>query len=525
MVSELHEAEPLASAPATAEGVTPSQRATLLAAVLIISICALTYELIVATLSSYLLGDSVTQFSLTIGFFLFAMGMGALLSRRIRGNEARWFVIVELLTGLFGGISAAALYAAYTSLSAYYYPLMIGLILAIGVCIGLEIPLLMRIVAQRADLSKALADVLSVDYIGALIASLAFPLVMLPLLGVTQTAFWTGLFNISVAALCLQLFRARLSRAWRLRLWLLTFAIGALMVAGGILSTDIVRLFEQQLYQDVIIYREQSSYQRIVITRNNNDVRLFLDGNLQFSSRDEHRYHEMLVHPAMMASRSRETVVILGGGDGLVAREVLKYPDVQRVIVVDLDPAITTLAQTFPALRQLNGDAFADPRVEIVNTDAYEFIERSDETYPVVIIDLPDPNNERLSKLYSQQFYRLLARRLSPDGAFATQATSPYFAREAFWCIVHTVRAAGFEALPLRAHVPSFGEWGFVVGAPRLMPALRLPEGLPLRYLTPAVLESARVFDPDMAELPSAINTLDNPVLVRYYSRAWREWD
>jgi spermidine synthase len=524
VASELQETS-AAEIAIAARSVTPSQRATLLAAVLIISICALTYELIVATLSSYLLGDSVTQFSITIGFFLFAMGLGALLSRRIRGDEPLWFVIVELLTGFFGGISAAALYAAYTAFSDYYYPIMIGLILAIGVCIGLEIPLLMRIVAHRADLSKALADVLSVDYIGALIASLAFPLVMLPLFGVTQTAFWMGLFNISVAAICLQVFRARLRRRWRLRLWLLTFGIGALMLTGGILSTDIVRLFERQLYEDVIIYREQSSYQRIVITRGGEDVRLFLDGNLQFSSRDEHRYHEMLVHPAMMAARNRETVVILGGGDGLAAREVLKYPDVQRVVVVDLDPAITTLAQTFPLLRQLNGNAFADPRLVVINMDAYEFIERSDAVYPVVIIDLPDPNNESLSKLYSQQFYRLLARRLSPDGAFITQATSPYFAREAFWCIVNTIRAADFQVLPLRAHVPSFGEWGFVLGTPRLTPTVRLPDRLPLRYLTPAVLESARVFDPDMAELPTAVNTLDNPVLVRYYSRAWQQWN
>ncbi len=525
MVSEAYEATPLTSEPEAASSVTPSQRATLLAAVLIISICALTYELIVATLSSYLLGDSVTQFSITIGFFLFAMGLGALLSRQIRGHEPRWFVVVELLTGLFGGISAALLYGAYTTLNAYYYPIMIGLILAVGVCIGLEIPLLMRIVATRADLSKALADVLSVDYIGALIASLAFPLILLPLLGVTQTAFWMGLFNIGVAAVCLHVFRARINRRWRLRLWLGTAGIGGLMLAGGILSVDIVRLFESQLYEDVIIYREQSTYQRIVMTRGGEDIRLFLDGNLQFSSRDEHRYHEMLVHPALMAARSRETVVILGGGDGLVAREVLKYADVQRVIVVDLDPAVTDLAQTFPALRAMNGDAFADPRVEIINTDAYEFIERSSDVYPIVIIDLPDPNNERLSKLYSQQFYRLLARRLSPDGAFITQATSPYFAREAFWCIANTVQSAGFQVLPLRAHVPSFGEWGFILGTPRVPPVLRLPEGMPLRYLTLAVLEGARIFDPDMAEVPTAVNTLENPILPRYYNRAWQQWN
>lgn len=505
-------------------GVSRRERVTLLVSVLIISICALTYELIVATLSSYLLGNSVTQWSFTIGLFLFAMGVGALLSRRIRGNELRWFIIVELLTGLFGGVSASLLYAVYATATDYYYIVMVSLVLAIGVNIGLEIPLLTRIVAGRDELNEALADVLSLDYIGALVGSLAFPLLLLPLLGVNRTAFFMGVLNIAIAAFNLHLFRYRLPVRQLRWLWGAVGAIGLLMVVGALTSVNFVRFFEQRLYTDVIVYREQSTYQRIVVTRSGYDLRLFLDGNLQFSSRDEYRYHEMLVHPVMSAARTHDHVLVLGGGDGLVARELLKYDTVERITVVDLDPAITDLAQTFAPLRDLNANALADPRVTVINADAYKFIEDSDDLYPVIIIDLPDPNNETLSKLYSQQFYRLLHQHMMPDGAFVTQATSPYFAREAYWSIAHTVAASGFKILPLRTHVPSFGEWGFVIGTPLRPPQVSVPTDVPLRYLTPDVLMTALVFDPDIDKIPAEINTLNDPVLVNYYAQGWLRW-
>lgn len=511
---------------AASSGVSSRERGILLISVLIISTCALVYELIIATLSSYLLGDSVTQFSFTIGFFLFAMGLGALFSRRIKSSEVRWFIVVEILTGIFGGISAALLYFVFTlGQGSYYYGVMVLLTLAVGICIGLEIPLLTRIVAYRASLSKALADILSLDYLGALIGSLAFPIVLLPILGVTQTAFLMGLFNILVAGLCLNLFRVRLTPAWQRRLFILWIAGLVLMILGTVFSTDLVRISEQQLYVDVIVLRQQTLYQRIIITRDNEDVRLFLDGNLQLSSRDEYRYHEVLVHPVMSVARSHETVLVLGGGDGVVARELLKYDDIKRIIIVDLDPEVTQLARTYPLLREINAGSLDDPRVTVINEDAYRYLEESSDIYPVIIIDLPDPNNESLSKLYTRQFYTLVRQRLAPDGAFVTQAASPYFVRQAFWAIANTVEAADFHILPLRTYVPSFGEWGFVIGTPLGTPQVSVPGGILLRYLTPDVLTAAQAFDPDIARLETQVNTLDNPVLVRYYEQGWRQWD
>ncbi len=505
--------------------ISPRERTALLVSVLIIAICALTYELIVGTLSSYLLGNSVTQFSLTIGLFLFAMGIGALISRRIKANEVRWFILVEIVIGIFGGFSATILYAVFAVTDFYYYTVMVGLILVIGACIGLEIPLLTRMVANRDEINNALADVLSFDYLGSLVAALAFPLFLLPLLGVTQTAFLMGLFNLAVAGIILAMFRKHLPRRARLELMGVLGFFTLAMLVGFVNSNTIFGFFEQQLYQGRIIYTEQTPYQRIVITRSGEDVRLFLEGNLQFSSRDEYRYHEMLVHPVMSVARSHEKVLVLGGGDGMVARELLKYDDVQEIIVVDLDPAMTDLATEYPLIRDLSGNALSDPRVTVINTDAYKFIQETDDLYPVVIIDLPDPNNESLSKLYSEQFYKILRTKITPDGAFVTQATSPYFVRQAYWSIAHTIEASDFKILTLHTYVPSFGDWGYVIGAPELEPQVEVPPNLELRYLTDEILTAAQFFDPDIAEVDADVSTLDNPVLVRYYEKGWRQWD
>ena len=506
--------------------ITRTERAVLLIAVLIISICALTYELIVATLSSYLLGNSITQFSFTIGFFLFAMGLGALLSRRVKTNELRWFIIVEIAIGAFGGTSAIALFAVFATSQVYYTTTMLFFSLAIGICVGLEIPLLTRIIADRADLGNALADILSVDYIGALVASLAFPILLLPALGVTLTAFLMGLFNLLVAVILLYRFGYRLNVVWKRNLWLTCAVVAVGMIIGAVNSTQILSYFEQRLYFHPIVYKAQTPYQNIVMTHNGLDTRLYIEGNLQFSSRDEYRYHEVLVHPVMSAARNHERVLVLGGGDGMVARELLKYEDVQEIVIVDLDPAITDLARENRLVRQVNGDSMNDPRVTIINADAYTYVEQDGDLFPVVIIDLPDPNNESLSKLYSRQFYSLLHQRLTPDGVFVTQSGSPYFVREAFWMIANTVTDAGFDVLPMHTYIPSFGEWGFVLGGMHTTPQVSMPENIDdLRYLTPEVLIAAQAFDPDIAYLDTDINTLNNPVLPRVYEQGWNQWN
>ncbi len=500
---------------------TSRHSAALLISVFIIAVCGLTYELIVGTLSSYLFGNSVVHFSLTIGLFMSAMGLGSFASRWITRSILGWFILLEMAIGVVGGCSAALLYAVFAT-SDFYYPAMVLFIVLVGSFIGMEIPLLTRLSGGRESLKDTLANVLAFDYLGALLASILFPLVLLPELGLLKTSFATGLLNMAVVALNLWTFREWLAR-WR-RLAIVAGAITLLLLAGEVWAVRLTSLFEERLYEDEIIYARQTPYQRIVITRWGEDVRLYLDGNLQFSSRDEHRYHEMLTHPAMSLTRSRESVLVLGGGDGLAAREILKYDDVRRLVLVDIDPAMTELARTHPALLAINERSLLDPRLELVHQDAFKYLEETDEQFGVIIIDLPDPNNESLGKLYSREFYKMVRRHLAVGGVMASQATSPYFAREAYWCIVHTAADVDLYTWPYHVYIPSFGDWGFFLAAEHNLEPTRFSLEVPTRYLNADLLAVSFIFDRDTAEVETEINTLDSQVILSYYEQGWRRW-
>jgi len=501
--------------------ITPLQTRTLFISVFIIAICGLIYELSVGALSSYLLGNSVTHFSITIGLFMSAMGVGSFASRLVKGRVLSAFILVEIGIGLVGGSSAALLYAVFAA-SDYYYVAMVVLILIIGAFIGMEIPLLTRLVGGRQSLKDATANVLAFDYIGALLGAIIFPIILLPQLGLLQTAFAMGLLNLAVVWMNLWVFRDRLKDA--LELAGLSMLASIILLAGLAWSAQITSYFERRLYRDEIIYADQTPYQRIILTRWRDDVRLFLDGNLQFSAQDEYRYHEMLVHPAMSLSRSRESVLVLGGGDGMVAREAFKHDDVQRLVLVDIDPAITDLARAHPAIRAVNEDALLDPRVELVHQDAYKFLEETSEQFGVIIIDLPDPNNESLGKLYSKSFYSLAQRHLAQGGVMASQAASPYFVREAYWSIIHTASSIGWHIVPYRAYIPSFGDWGFFLASDHRLNLDAFNPLVPTRYLTPELFAGSLRFDSDTDEVETEINTLDSQILLRYYEKGWQQW-
>ena len=490
--------------------------------VFIIAACGLIYELIISTLSSYLFGNSVAHFSITIGLFMSAMGLGSLASRRVKQAELEAFILVEISIGIIGGISAALLNTVFATTDLYHLAMGV-LIILIGGLIGMEIPLLTRIMGGWESLKDTLANVLAFDYLGALIAAVLFPLVLLPQIGLLKTAFVTGLLNLLVVAVNLWLFKPQLAR-WP-ALTALTLSVSAILVAGTLWSVELTSLFEERLYKDEIILSDQSSYQRIILTRWGEDVRLFLDGNLQFSSQDEYRYHEPLVHPAMTLSRSRESILVLGGGDGLVAREVFKYPEVARLVLVDIDPAITDLGRTHPVFLALNQGSLNDPRLEIINRDAFTYLTETGEQFGVILIDLPDPNNESLGKLYSREFYTLVQRHLAVGGVAASQATSPYFARESYWSIIHTATDAGLTLTPYHTYIPSFGDWGFFLAAEHPLDPATFAPTVPLRYLTPAVLTAGLTFDSDTAEVEADINTLNNQVILSYYEQGWQRWN
>ncbi len=499
----------------------------LLLGTFVIAICGLVYELIAGTISSYLLGDSVFQFSIVIGLFMTAMGFGAFLSRYIEDRLEHAFIATQIALGLIGGLAAPCLFFAFAYLENYEAFLFL-ICLAIGTLIGLEIPLVIRILKQEKTLEINISNILTADYIGALAASLLFPLVLVPQLGLMSTSLVFGLLNLAVAGLACYLFRQLLD--WKLPA--IAFLSCLLLFTALLSSHRLVSAVEAALYRDEVIYAETTPYQRIVVTHSNARTRLFLNGGLQFDSLDEHRYHESLVHPAMGLAGRAEAVLILGGGDGMAVREVLKHDAVERITLVDLDPAMTALFRENRELAALSGDAMHDPRVEIIHQDAFEFLKAASALYNVILIDLPDPKNPSLSKLYSRAFYTQAARRLTRDGVLVTQATSPVYARKAFWSIARTLDATPdpyrpgetLQVQPFHAYIPSFGDWGFIMaGARRLdWAAIALPDQL--TFLDASMLQGMTDFPRDIRPIDVEINTLQAHPLLGYYREGWAEW-
>ncbi len=490
--------------------------------VLILATCGLVYELLAGTLASYVLGDSVTQFSLVIGIYLFAMGAGAWLSRFIDRALVRCFVEVEFCVALLGGCSAPLLLLSFARLS-FFSLVLYAMVFAIGVLVGLELPLLMRILKDHLDFKELVSRVLALDYVGALAASLLFPIFCVPRLGLTRTSLVFGMLNALVGLWATWLLRPLLGGSvagMRVRGTLVILLLGIGLWKADYLTT----LAEADLFNDPVVYAKTTPYQRIVVTAGRSGFQLFLNGHLQFHSADEYRYHEALVHPALALAGHPRRVLVLGGGDGLALREILKVPSVETVTLVDLDPQMTALSDRFQPLAQLNGRAFHDPRVEVVNQDAMIWLTQPGPAFDAVIVDFPDPNSYSLGKLYTTRFYRLLQQRLALDGTVAVQCTSPLFARKSFWCIIRTLEAAGFVVRPYHAAVPSFGVWGFALAR---RTNFEIPAAIPpgLKFLTPQTVAGMFVLPADLGPLPVEVNRLDNQALVRYHDIDWRHWE
>jgi spermidine synthase len=490
--------------------------------VLIVATCGLIYELLAGTLASYVLGDSVTQFSLIIGIYLFAMGVGSWLSRFIEKGLARRFVDIELAVAILGGFSAPLLFLTFARVS-YFYAVLYLLVFAIGVFVGLEIPLLLRILKDQVEFKELVSRVLAFDYIGALLASILFPILFVPRLGLVRTSLVFGMLNAAVALWGTWLLRP-LIKGGLTGLRVRSVIVMALLLIALVKANTLTSLAEDEMFADEIVYTKNTHYQRIVITRGRAGFQLFLNGNLQFSSTDEYRYHEALVHPPMLLANNPKRVLVLGGGDGLALREILKYPSVEHVTLVDLDPDMTELSSRFPLLAELNKRAFDDKRVQVINEDAFIWIEQGNEVFDAAIVDFPDPNTFSLGKLYTTRFYRLLRSRLTPNAAVSVQSTSPMFARNSFWCIIRTLEAAGFSVRPYYTAVPSFGLWGFALA--RSSP-FEIPTNPPagLRFLDEQTLASMFQLSKDIEPVPVEINRLDNQALVRYYEGEWKRFE
>ncbi|PSO45739.1 MAG: spermidine synthase [Parcubacteria group bacterium SW_6_46_9] len=530
-------------------------------------------EFVLGTVSSYILGNAVEQFSVTFGVMLFAMGVGGYIQRHFSDvNLIQRFVLLEIILAILIGFGPLAIYAAYATMSFHFYLVQYFFMVAIGLLVGFEIPLITRINNDFLKLKENLAAIFSMDYIGAFAGTIVWVYVLLQHFPLTEIGFIVAGLNLFVAVITYAFFKvsgelkhtAKTSAA-------LAFSI-ILLGVGYHYNRDWSMDLEQRLYDDQIVYSETSRYQHMVMThyKSADDYRFYINGNLQFSSVDEMIYHEQLVHPAMEIADSRKRVLILGGGDGMALREVLKYSAVEHVTLVDLDPAMVELASTHPVLTRLNDSSFADARVhaktsdaveagmekqilhqvgvegdsakpkfesvaevDVFSVDASRFLDKVNTNWDVVVVDLPDPNTIQLTKLYSRQFFRKLRGHLAPNGVIAQQATSPYHAKPAFLTIKRTAEAAGFATVPYHDNVPSFGEWGWLIykdhhfTQPKdIKRKIRQIESFDVqtKYLNPKTAKAALVFGKGALQSDSAeVNTLMQPVLLeKYRQESWK---
>ncbi|MCX4779923.1 polyamine aminopropyltransferase [Streptomyces sp. NBC_01264] len=496
-------------------------RLLVLATVFVCAACGLVYELELLALGSYLIGDSVTQASVVLSVMVFAMGVGSLLAKALRARPAFGFALVEAGLALLGGLSAMALYASFAWLGESR-PALVAFSFAIGVLIGAEIPLLMVLIQRirRQDAGGAVADLFAADYVGALVGGLAFPFLLLPVLGQLTGALLTGTVNVVAGGgLVLWLFRRDLSRRARWLLVAVNITVLAVLGCATVLADDFERVARRAVYGGEVRVAVQTGVQELVLTGPPNgsprSLDLFLDGRLRVSGYDEYRYHEALVHPAMTGPHTR--VLVLGGGDGLAAREVLRYRDVASVTVVELDPGVVRLARTDPMLSALNERAYEDPRLGVVTEDAFRWLRApaARARFDVIVSDLPDPGITPSTKLYSQEFYGLAARALRPGGRLAVHAGPPGTRPRTYWTVEATLRAAGLRTAPYSAggRLSGFAagpdralgaasasaaklpqDWGFVLAARDGVPRLRVDRETPaLRSLsTQSLADAAR---------------------------------
>jgi spermidine synthase len=525
-------------------------------------------EYVLATVTTYILGNSIEQFSLIIACMMLMMGVSGFVQEKMSDDFlVEKFIKLEITMAIVGGFAPLLIYAAFGFFEDSFLFIHYGIVLLIGFLIGFEIPLVMRILEkQDIGLKYNLKLVYGMDYIGAFIGAIIWVKFLLVNFPLTEISFIVAGTNFIVAAITIIyfLFTGFVKATKTIIFGLISTT--TLLCAGYSYNIDMSNLLEQKFYEDPISYQKTTKYQHLVLTHNKNtdDVRLYINGNTQFSSIDEDRYHDFLVHPAMSVAPRIDNVLILGGGDGLALREVLKYKGVKSVTLVDLDPGMVEMSRTVDIMRKLNKDSLLDARVhlempnlidtgekelvilsdkdnisqnkdfetvaevDVYNVDADKFIKAPlNMKWDVVIIDFPDPSSIELSKLYTVQFYKALKRNISDDTFISIQSTSPFHAKESYLAIGATMRAAGLNVIPYHQNIPSFGDWGYYIAwkgkykESNIQNYLSNLSGFKVEtdFITPQGLSASFAFGKgELTAKSKCVNTLMRPCLLNKYN-------
>lgn len=484
-------------------------------------------EYILSTLASYFIGNAILQFTLIVSIMLFSMGLGSRLSKLFTKKIVFYFVIAELILSILVSFSAITSYIIF-GVTNNSWIIIYFLSIAIGLLIGVEIPFATRINNEFEELRFNISNILEKDYYGSLAGGLFFAFIGLPYLGLTYTPFVLGFINLIVSFWLFYALRNSISTKLQKLLYILYGVVFTIILIGSIFAKPLVMFGEQAKYKDKIVFTKQTEYQKIVITSWQEWHSLYINGNQQLSTFDEYLYHEPMVHTAAGITESRKNILILGGGDGCIARELLKYPDVEKITLVDLDPTMVEIGKTHPIFKNLNKNALNNIKVNTITADGFTFLEDIKERYDLILADLPDPNNVDLNKLYTKEFYTLCYRALTDNGIFITQSGSPYYATKAFYCIEKTLRAANFKTLPIHNQVLTLGEWGWIIAKkgdlhPKDIENISL-ENVSLKWLTKESLPALTHFGKPLADTTGLeINTIFTPTLYTYYKAG--NWD
>jgi len=527
-------------------------------------------EYILSTVSTYLLGNSIEQFSITIALMLGMMGVGGWVQKFITNNFLiEKLILVEIILALLIAYAPLAIYGAFGFFPNHFTLILYFFIVSIGFLIGFEIPLIIRINEQFSrDLKTNLSTVISADYFGSLIGALFWVYYLLPFFAITESSFIISGLNFIIAFLATFYFGYFKKIKYTIFSYALLIITAILLIFGYSQNRNWNNLMQQKFYEDKIVKSETTKYQHLVMTHNKtlDEYRLYINGNVQFSSLDEKRYHELLIHPAMALNHDIKNVLVLGGGDGLGLRELNKYKNIEHITMVELDPKMVEFSRNNKVMKRLNNNAYENAKVKIykakgIDIGGKEFVTQKimdtfnntqrlhtqinvihidadiflndlrPNSYDLVIIDFPDPSSIELTKLYSKEFYLKIRKVLKAEGSISIQATSPYHAKEAYLCIERTLQAAGFNTLAYHHNIPSFGDWGWFIASEAqidkeaVINKLSKQENFEVStsYLSPKLFLSSLEFGKDaFLTTHTEINTLMKPSLLYIYTHnAW----
>tara|TARA_B100000795_G_scaffold201384_1_gene155166 strand:+ start:61573 stop:63105 length:1533 start_codon:yes stop_codon:yes gene_type:complete len=485
-------------------------------------VSGLVAEFIFSTLASYFIGDTIVQWTVVLSIMLFSMGVGSRLSSRVEKDLLSIFLSIEIGLSLLICLSPLFIYglAGFTQ---YIHIFIYTLAALVGCAIGFEIPLVIRLNEGYEGLNKNISSIMSYDYVGSLVGGLAFAFIGLPFLGIKNSAFLFGMFNLLAALTVVIVFWEKL-KAIKLRVGL-SMGLAFFILSISFIKSDSIKMYgEQSRFKDKIVHVVESKYQKLVVTKWLQEHWLYINGNLQMTTLDEYLYHEPMIHPVMSLVEDPKNILIIGGGDGFNAKELLKYEAIETIDLVDLDPEMTKLGAAFPSFVKANLGSLSHPKLTVLNEDGFVFLQESNSFYDLIVIDLPDAKGVDLSKLYSKEFYQMIRLHLRSNGYMVTQSGNPYLATRAFECIKKTMQNVGFNIAPIHNHVLSMGEWSWVIGAKDITSVqlkIRLEQGtygdIETRWLNQESVKMMLNFGKPLEDTAGVqVNTINNPVLYQY---------